>query len=178
MNKPYETITFRKSVETTVSTIPSGKVMTYGQIAALCGNPRAARIVGGIAHWAPCVSLPSCGATGRADLDGVQGAIEQPTESYKSYEEGAAEVATWQSAKSIGRTRGLAMRQGDALCPSCDLPWHRVVNKHGGLARGYPGGPKTQARHLRSEGVRVGDDYRVDMNQYWYRPVVNGGSRD
>jgi alkylated DNA nucleotide flippase Atl1 len=25
--------------------------MTYGQLAALCGNPRAARIVGGIAHF-------------------------------------------------------------------------------------------------------------------------------
>ena len=25
--------------------------MTYGQIAAICGSPRAARIVGGIAHW-------------------------------------------------------------------------------------------------------------------------------
>ncbi len=25
--------------------------MTYGQIAALCGNARAARIVGGIAHF-------------------------------------------------------------------------------------------------------------------------------
>lgn len=25
--------------------------MTYGQIAALCGSPRAARIVGGIAHF-------------------------------------------------------------------------------------------------------------------------------
>lgn len=25
--------------------------MTYGQIAALCGRPRAARIVGGIAHF-------------------------------------------------------------------------------------------------------------------------------
>lgn len=25
--------------------------MTYGQIAALCGRPRAARIVGGIAHY-------------------------------------------------------------------------------------------------------------------------------
>lgn len=25
--------------------------MTYGQIAAVCGNPRAARIVGGIAHF-------------------------------------------------------------------------------------------------------------------------------
>ncbi len=25
--------------------------MTYGQVAALCGNPRAARIVGGVAHF-------------------------------------------------------------------------------------------------------------------------------
>jgi methylated-DNA-protein-cysteine methyltransferase-like protein len=25
--------------------------MTYGQLAALCGNPSAARIVGGIAHF-------------------------------------------------------------------------------------------------------------------------------
>ncbi len=31
--------------------IPPGRVMTYGQIAALCGSPRAARIVGGIAHY-------------------------------------------------------------------------------------------------------------------------------
>src|ERR1017187_5007922 len=34
-----------------VEQIPAGRVMTYGQIAALCGNPRAARIVGGIAHF-------------------------------------------------------------------------------------------------------------------------------
>ena len=31
--------------------------MTYGQIAALCGNPRAARIVGGIAHHGD-INLP------------------------------------------------------------------------------------------------------------------------
>lgn len=31
--------------------IPKGRAMTYGQIAALCGSPRAARIVGGIAHF-------------------------------------------------------------------------------------------------------------------------------
>lgn len=34
-----------------VAQIPPGRVMTYGQIAALCGNARAARIVGGIAHF-------------------------------------------------------------------------------------------------------------------------------
>ena len=42
---------FRERVEELVRQIPKGRVMTYGQIAALCGNARAARIVGGIAHF-------------------------------------------------------------------------------------------------------------------------------
>jgi methylated-DNA-protein-cysteine methyltransferase-like protein len=42
---------FRDRVEMIVAQIPRGRVMTYGQIAALCGNARAARIVGGIAHF-------------------------------------------------------------------------------------------------------------------------------
>ncbi len=42
---------FSSRVEALVAQIPRGKVMTYGQLAALCGSPRAARIVGGIAHF-------------------------------------------------------------------------------------------------------------------------------
>ena len=42
---------FKVRVETLVAQIPAGRVMTYGQLAALCGNARAARIVGGIAHF-------------------------------------------------------------------------------------------------------------------------------
>ncbi len=42
---------FRERVEMIVAQIPPGRVMTYGQLAALCGNARAARIVGGIAHF-------------------------------------------------------------------------------------------------------------------------------
>lgn len=42
---------FSQTVEALVAQIPEGRVMTYGQIAALCGNARAARIVGGIAHF-------------------------------------------------------------------------------------------------------------------------------
>lgn len=42
---------FRERVEALVAQIPRGRVMTYGQLAALCGNARAARIVGGIAHF-------------------------------------------------------------------------------------------------------------------------------
>ena len=42
---------FRQRVEMLVAQIPQGRVMTYGQLAALCGNARAARIVGGVAHF-------------------------------------------------------------------------------------------------------------------------------
>jgi methylated-DNA-protein-cysteine methyltransferase-like protein len=44
---------FRERVFALVAQIPKGRVMTYGQIAGLCGNARAARIVGGIAHFGP-----------------------------------------------------------------------------------------------------------------------------
>ena len=81
---------FRERVYVVVATIPSGRVMTYGQIAALAGSPRAARIVGGIAHFGPE-----------------------------------------------------------------DLPWHRVVNKSGGLAIAFPGGREEQARRLSDEGIEI-----------------------
>lgn len=42
---------FKKRVESLVAKIPKGRVISYGQIAALCGSPRSARIVGGIAHF-------------------------------------------------------------------------------------------------------------------------------
>ncbi|CAN5611179.1 MGMT family protein [soil metagenome] len=42
---------FKERALSLVAQIPKGRVMTYGQIAALCGNARAARIVGGIAHF-------------------------------------------------------------------------------------------------------------------------------
>lgn len=42
---------FRERVYDLVVQIPKGRVMTYAQIATLCGRPRAARIVGGIAHY-------------------------------------------------------------------------------------------------------------------------------
>lgn len=44
---------FKEAVYDLVGQIPRGRLMTYGQIAALCGHPRAARQVGQIAHWGP-----------------------------------------------------------------------------------------------------------------------------
>jgi len=44
---------FKERVYALVAQIPSGRVMTYGQIAAICGEPRAAWEVGQIAHSGP-----------------------------------------------------------------------------------------------------------------------------
>lgn len=95
---------FKKRVEAVVAQIPLGRVMTYGQIAALCGSPRSARIVGGIAHF------------------------------------------------------------GDP-----ELPWQRVVNKHGGLASGYPGGRAAHKQHLESEGVEISEDKILNLPELLWR---------
>lgn len=97
---------FAQLVYRLVAQIPAGRVMTYGQIAALCGNPRSARIVGGIAHYGPS-----------------------------------------------------------------ELPWHRVVNKSGGLALGYSyGGREGHKQDLEREGVVVRENYTVDIDKLIWWP--------
>lgn len=49
---------FSQKIETIVRSIPSGRVMTYGQIAALLGVPRAARAVGWTLHWMTDTTVP------------------------------------------------------------------------------------------------------------------------
>lgn len=44
---------FKQAVYDLVAQIPEGRVMTYGDIAALAGHPYAARQVGGLAHFGP-----------------------------------------------------------------------------------------------------------------------------
>lgn len=44
---------FRDRVIAIVRAIPPGRVATYGQVAALAGRPRAARVIGGILRSAP-----------------------------------------------------------------------------------------------------------------------------
>lgn len=76
--------------------VPFGQVTTYGDLAALAGQPIASRVVGGIAH------------------------------------------------------------HGDI-----NLPWHRLVNRFGGLASGFHGGRDVQAQLLEQEGISC-TNYIVD----------------
>ena len=98
---------FREKVEMLMSQVPYGLVVTYGDLAALAGQPAASRVVGGIAHY------------------------------------------------------------GDI-----DLPWHRLVNRFGGLAAGFPGGREVQAQLLMQEGVSC-TNYIVDgFEQLRWRPLL------
>ena len=97
---------FRVEVERLISLVPSGRVTTYGDMAALAGHPQAARIVGGMAHYG-----------------------------------------------------------------NPELPWHRLVNRFGGLAAGYPGGRRAQAEHLALEGVSCTNDIVDNFKEIRWLPL-------
>jgi len=96
---------FRDAVYALVAQIPKGRLMTYGDVAALCGLAHGARLVGGIAHFGPI-----------------------------------------------------------------DLPWHRVVNRFGGLASGYYDGKLGHQKDLEAEGIPVKDFKVVDFEERRWLP--------
>ena len=52
-----------------------------------------------------------------------------------------------------------------------ELPWQRVVNRKGEMARGYYGGKAGQRVALEAEGLVIGEDYRiVDFDLIRWRP--------
>jgi len=97
---------FRRQVEQWMARVPAGRVVTYGDLAALAGHPYAARVVGGMAHY------------------------------------------------------------GDQT-----LPWHRLVNRFGGLASGYHGGRRVQAEHLAAEGVTCTNDCVDNFEELRWQPL-------
>ncbi len=101
---------FTKQVIQIIRSIPPGKIMTYGQIAASAGSPRAARQVVRILH---------------------------------------------------------------AMSTTQQLPWHRVVNKHGEIALGDPGSAEEQRLRLEEEGITFTLEQRIPLEQYRFEPGLS-----
>lgn len=72
--------TFHQMVYALVARIPAGTVATYGQIAELAGNPRAARMVGWAVHSSPRELHLPCHRVvnrfGKLAPEGVFGGVE------------------------------------------------------------------------------------------------------
>lgn len=98
---------FRMRVESLMSHVPHGKVITYGDLAGLAGSARASRIVGGIAHYGPS-----------------------------------------------------------------ELPWHRLVNRFGGLASGFHGGREVQQQLLEQEGLTCTNFIIDNFKEHRWQPEI------
>lgn len=96
---------FRDKVYELIACLPSDKVTTYGDLAALAGHAAAARVVGGICHYGPT-----------------------------------------------------------------ELPWHRLVNRFGGLAAGFPGGRDVQQQLLQQDGISCTNDIVDNFDVIRWRP--------
>ena len=59
---------------------------------------------------------------------------------------------------------------GMAHYGQAELPWHRLVNRRGGLARGFPGGPEAQRQLLEQDGVSCTDFIVDDFEERRWRP--------
>ncbi len=51
-----------------------------------------------------------------------------------------------------------------------ELPWHRLVNRFGGLASGYWGGREVQAEHLAAEGITCTNLIVDNFQELRWRP--------
>ncbi len=104
---------FQRTVYRIVSRIPRGRVTSYGAVAALAGQPRAARGVGWILNRLP---------------------------------------------------------------PDTDVPWWRVVNRHGGISLDrLPPMGQIQRALLRAEGVTFDGEGRISDPRFWWDPFGGDG---
>lgn len=75
-----------------------------------------------------------------------------------------------QVALLAGRPRGAREVGWIAHAGGAGLPWQRVVNRSGGLAKGFTGGREGHRRALRRDGIRVGPDRRIDLKRHLWWP--------
>jgi methylated-DNA-protein-cysteine methyltransferase-like protein len=87
-------------------------------------------------------------------------------------------VATYGQVATMAGAAWAAWEVGQiAHTGPSDLPWQRVINKQGGLARGYPGGYAGHKEALESDGIEVGENYRIKIEELlWNPPLKNQGS--
>ncbi|MFA5991502.1 MAG: MGMT family protein [Candidatus Doudnabacteria bacterium] len=124
---------FKQRVLKFIQSIPKGKVVSYGQVAANAGSPRSARQVGAI------LRNLELSFSGRIDSD-----LKTPRK---------------------GR-----FRKGKPFSGFLSefVPWWRVINNQGviSIKGNWTAGKELQKQLLEKEGIKVGTNYKLDINKY------------
>lgn len=83
----------------------------------------------------------------------------------------AGKVTTYGDLAGLaGQANASRIVGGIAHFGNPDLPWHRLVNRFGGLAAGFHGGRETQAQLLEQEGVKCTDNVVDNFMELRWRP--------
>jgi methylated-DNA-protein-cysteine methyltransferase-like protein len=69
-----------------------------------------------------------------------------------------------------GNARASRIVGGIAHYGTTELPWHRLVNRFGGLASGFPGGRETQRQLLVQEGLSCTNFIVDNFKEYRWQP--------
>jgi methylated-DNA-protein-cysteine methyltransferase-like protein len=87
-------------------------------------------------------------------------------------------IATYGQVAAMAGAAWAAWEVGQiAHTGPADLPWQRVLNKQGGLAKGYPGGYEGHKIAIEADGIEVGEDYKVNIEELlWNPPLKNQSS--
>jgi alkylated DNA nucleotide flippase Atl1 len=143
---------FNEQVYSIVKKIPRGQVATYGQIAAILGKPRAARIVGWSLHQLDYISsLPLTKGENKRGSAASRNSI------------------TKHQTHDLPLTPSLT-RRGE------EYPWWRVVNSQGFISTTCQEHTfEMQKQMLEQEGVDINWNkkkhmYRLDLDKYLWRP--------
>lgn len=84
----------------------------------------------------------------------------------------AGKVTTYGDIAALaGHANAARIVGGIAHYGDTSLPWHRLVNRFGGLASGYHGGRRTQAEHLAAEGVTCTNNRVDNFEERRWRPL-------
>lgn len=75
-----------------------------------------------------------------------------------------------QIARAAGSPRGArqVVRILHSMSRAYDLPWHRVINAKGEIAVKDEESHFTQVSLLKSEGIEMDKNYRINLEQYRY----------
>jgi methylated-DNA-protein-cysteine methyltransferase-like protein len=80
-------------------------------------------------------------------------------------------VATYGDVAAMaGQAHAARVVGGIAHFGPPDLPWHRVVNRFGGLAAGYYGGKRGQQKDLEAENVPIENFVITDFKERRWLP--------
>jgi O-6-methylguanine DNA methyltransferase len=86
----------------------------------------------------------------------------------------AGSVTTYGDLAGLaGQANASRIVGGIAHFGNSDLPWHRLVNRFGGLASGFHGGREVQAQLLAQEGISCTNHIVDNFEELRWRPDLS-----